>query len=439
MIHEKGMVVKMADYEKKIRNFITENIPGVLKNPVSFIKYPFIDPGSVYDGNVWDWDTYWSVYGLLNLFEKEEDSSIKDKVVEHAKGNIYNFLDHQLEDGYIPMMIEVGKWTEPYLNLKHKEGVMMNMHKPFLCNQICLISDYLKDYSWISPYIEQLDKYFMCYYKNYFFEIPGLFVWCDDIMIGMDNDPATFGRPKFSTANIFLNSFMVSELQAAAKILRKLGLEEERAVWYQQKSEQLIASIQRECYDNRDGFFYSADVDIKTRKFDWFHQGLGVFWNTLPIKIRVWSGFIPMWAGFATKEQAESLVKHMFDKDTFYSDFGITTLAKDEKMFDLSVTNNPSNWLGPIWLVANYIVFRGLLNYGYVKEAQSMYDRTLRLLGEDITKTGSLHEYYNPFDGEPIMNGGFINWNILVLNMADELRGKAPMRNYECFFQSEER
>ena len=56
-----------------------------------------------------------------------------------------------------------------------------------------------------------------------------------------------------------------------------------------------------------------------------------------------------------------------------------------------------------------------------------MYKRTMSLLGEDLEKTGSLHEYYNPFNGEPIMNGGFINWNILALNMADELEGKKPM------------
>lgn len=43
------------------------------------------------------------------------------------------------------------------------------------------------------------------------------------------------------------------------------------------------------------------------------------------------------------------------------------------------------------------------------------------LLGSDLEKTGSLHEYYNPFTGEPVMNGGFINWNILVLNMVKEL------------------
>ncbi|MFQ7526886.1 MAG: MGH1-like glycoside hydrolase domain-containing protein [Mediterraneibacter gnavus] len=77
-----------------------------------------------------------------------------------------------------------------------------------------------------------------------------------------------------------------------------------------------------------------------------------------------------MYAGFATKEQAEAMVHHISDEETFASPYGVTTLAKDEKMFDLSVTNNPSNWLGPIWLVANHIIFKGLLNYGYIEEAE---------------------------------------------------------------------
>ncbi|HNX62844.1 MAG TPA: hypothetical protein PKN45_09400 [Candidatus Limiplasma sp.] len=53
-------------------------------------------------------------------------------------------------------------------------------------------------------------------------------------------------------------------------------------------------------------------------------------------------------AGFATQEQAALLAKRAFDGDTFGSKYDLCTLAKDEKMFDLSVTNNPSNWLGPI-------------------------------------------------------------------------------------------
>ena len=414
----------LEEYRKRIYGYIEENVDTVLKKPVGFIHYPFIDPGSVYDGNVWDWDTFWSVYGLLNLAKKLKGGALEDKIIEHAKGNVRNFMDHQLPDGYIPMMIELGKWPEPYLNMKHKEGILMNMHKPFLCQQICLISDYCKDYGWAAGYIGQLENYFECYDKNYYFENPQLYVWCDDIMIGMDNDPASFGRPKFSTANIFLNSFMTEELKCMARILEAVSQDHDRAVWYKEKAARLEKAIQRECYDKRDKFFYSVDVDIKTRKFDWFHEGLGVFWKTLPIKIRTWSGFLPMWAGFATEEQAAELVKHFEDESTFSSPWGITTLAKDEKMFDLSVTNNPSNWLGPVWLVANYIVFRGLLNYGYREEAARICGQSLKLLGQDLEKTGSMHEYYNPFSGEPIMNGGFINWNILALNMADELEAQ---------------
>ncbi len=413
------MEKQFEEYADLLRNYVKEHVTDLLKEPRSFIHYPFIDPGSVYDGNVWDWDTYWSAYGLLGMMDAFEPA-IQEKILIHARGNVQNFLDHQLDDGYIPMMIEVKDWPEPYLNMRHKEGVLMNMHKPFLCGQICLISDYTGDYGWIFGALDGLRSYFACYDANYYFENCGLYVWCDDIMIGMDNDPASFGRPKFSTANIFLNSFMVHELSSMARILEKLELPEE-AAGYRKKAENLSNAILEECWDKRDQFFYSADVDIKTRKYDWFHEGLGVFWKTLPIKIRVWSGFIPLWAGFATKEQAASLARHWKDESTFHSPFGITTLAKDEKMFDLSATNNPSNWLGPIWLVANYVVFRGLLNYGYRDEAEEICKGSLKLLGEDLKKTGCLHEYYNPFDGSPVMNGGFINWNILALNMKKEL------------------
>ncbi|HJB28689.1 MAG TPA: trehalase / alfa-L-rhamnosidase / mannosyl oligosaccharide glucosidase [Candidatus Blautia faecavium] len=413
---------KYLDYEKTIRKFVKDNVDNVLKEPREFIRYPFIDPGSVYDGNVWDWDTFWSVYGLLGMME-EFDPDTQERILTHAKGNVYNFFDHQLEDGYIPMMIEAFKWPEPYLNMKHKEGILMNMHKPFLCQQICLISNYIKDFSWMEEHYPKLLKYFECYDKNYYFENCGMYVWCDDIMIGMDNDPATFGRPKFSTANIFLNSFMVEEMRCMAEI-SKVFKKDETAAYFMDKRERLIQAVQAECWDKRDKFFYSADVDVKTRRFDWFHEGLGVFWKTLPIKIRVWSGFIPMFVGFATEEEAKCLVEHWKDESTFNSPYGITTLAKDEKMFDLSVTNNPSNWLGPIWLVANYVVFKGFLNYGFREEAEELCRRSLLLLGRDLEESGNLHEYYDPFTGKPIMNGGFINWNILAVNMAGDLNAE---------------
>lgn len=99
----------LQKYEDALRSYVIDHTEQVLKQPRSFIRYPFIDPGSVYDGNIWDWDTFWSVYGFLNLADEYHDPSMKGCLIEHAKGNVYNFLDHQLEDGYIPMMIEVSK------------------------------------------------------------------------------------------------------------------------------------------------------------------------------------------------------------------------------------------------------------------------------------------------------------------------------------------
>lgn len=414
-------------YYKLITQYIARSVDRVFKSPGKHFRYHFIDPGSVYDGNLWDWDSFWTVYALIG-YEKNlnDDGSFLNRLISGAKGNIQNFLSFQLDDGYIPMMVSNSSHDDgvPYLIRKHKEGIILNMHKPFLCQQCCLVGALTGSFSWLRDHIWRLERYFSCYDNFYFNKKCGLYVWADDVMIGMDNDPACFGRPRFSTASMFLNTFMVMELRSMSKLLASLD-KHQRSRYYAEKADALSKAIQRECYDPKDRFFYSVDVDIKTRSYDWFHKGLGVFWNTLPIKIQAWTGFLSMYSMIATKEQAEDLVKlHITNKNTFSSDFGIRSLARDEKMYNLSATNNPSNWLGPIWLVVNYTVFRGLLNYGYQKEALSLCEKTLRLLGEDLKKTGTLHEYYNPETGEPVMNPDFLNWNMLAVNMVMELNGE---------------
>ena len=406
-----------SDFER-VKAYIIAHIPDMLKEPRGVIRFPFIDPGSVYDGNVWDWDTCWTTYGLLSLMP-EIPPALHAKIHTHAMGNVQNFFDHQLEDGYIPMMIENdGNGEDTYLNRKHREGVRFNMHKPFLATQACLVSRMMGSTAWARPYAEAFQRY-LKYYDTYFQENSGLYVWHDDIMIGMDNDPASFGRPHDSTANIFLNAFMVKELDDLASLYLSWDLPD-AAEDCRKKRENLIQAIQRECWDERDGFFYSVDVDVRTRPFDWFHQGMGVFWKSLPIKIQAWSGFIPLYAGIASAQQAERMRRHAVNERSFCAPYGIYTLARDEKMFNLSATNNPSNWLGPIWLISNYVVCRGLMNYHFQKEAQEIAARSLRLLAEDLEQTGCLHEYYDPASGKPVMNGGFINWNILALTMAKE-------------------
>ena len=137
-----------------------------------------------------------------------------------------------------------------------------------------------------------------------------------------------------------------------------------------------------------------------------------------------------MLAGIATNEQAAFLVKHITDPETFWSSSGIRSLSYDEKMYDLTPTNNPSNWLGGIWIIVQYLVFQGLCRYGYRREAEELTRRVCRLLGDDLRATGTLHEYYVPETGEPVMSPGFMNWNLLALNMVDELEGKPPVSRF---------
>jgi putative isomerase len=109
--------------------------------------------------------------------------------------------------------------------------------------------------------------------------------------------------------------------------------------------------------------------------------------------------------------------EHLDNPKTLGAPFGIRSLSKMEKMYGLYASSNPSNWDGPVWGISNYMVFRGLAKYGFQGEAREMADKTIDLFGRDFQNSGTLHEFYDPDTGEPIMNKGFQNWNYLVINM----------------------
>ena len=92
---------------------------------------------------------------------------------------------------------------------------------------------------------------------------------------------------------------------------------------------------------------------------------------------------------------------HYRDPEGFSAPFGIRTLAKYEPMYNLRASGNPSSWLGPVWGISNYLVWRGLLNYGYETEAGELAEKTISLFGRDLERFGALHEYYDPETGEP--------------------------------------
>ena len=49
--------------------------------------------------------------------------------------------------------------------------------------------------------------------------------------------------------------------------------------------------------------------------------------------------------------------------------------------------------------------------------AEELAAKTVSLFSHDIKSCGEMHEYYHPETGEPVINSGFQNWNLLALNM----------------------
>jgi putative isomerase len=314
------------------------------------------------------------------------------------------------------------------------------MHKPVLAQHAAFITrENGGDAEWIREAFYHLQAFVNNYKNHHRHMATGLYYWQSDVAIGVDNDPATFFRPEKSSASIYLNCLMYKELLAMVYLADRLNLSDVGKE-FATDAAALKEAVQDHCWDERDGFYYSVDLNLRPlvnredntlgRSF-MIHAGYPRDYHCLIQRIEVWSCFMPMWAGIATPEQAERMVKeHYKDPRTFHSPSGVRTLSKMEKMYSLRASANPSNWRGPVWGVSNYMVFRGLADYGYQEEAREMALKTLMLFGRDFEKNGALHEYYEPETGEPMCNIGFQNWNFLVLNMLAWLEGTEVVQEF---------
>ena len=132
----------------------------------------------------------------------------------------------------------------------------------------------------------------------------------------------------------------------------------------------------------------------------------------------------------ATKGDVYILCKKTTHEKAFWAPYGVRTLSKYEKMYVVKLSGNPPCWLGPIWGISNYMVFRGLVKYGFLDEAKMLAEKTVKLLETDLINSGELHEYYDPEKGTPIINPGFQNWNLLSLNMLAWLKDENVVEEF---------
>lgn len=424
-------------YAGLLRTSIGRDFRQTLREPGGGLGYPFLAPGSAaYPDVLWDWDSWTSNWALRQIALDAEDPELVEEIRPYERGCILNFLSCPTAwTGWLPISLGRGEFKPP------PDLRRCNLHKPCLAQHAAfLVRQDGGDIEWLRPHFPRLAAFVQFWLNHHTHRPTGLVRWYDDHAIGVDNDPCTYGRPVESSGSIFLNCLMVRELEEVAWLAALLGLEGSASAFVQDAA-RLREAIREHCWDEWTGFYYSVDLNIRRSvdplPQDWgsnwgLHCGYPPDWDCLIQRIGVWSGFLALWAGVATPQQARRMAaEHYSNPATFGAVYGVRTLSRMEKMYNLRPMGNPSSWLGPVWGISNYLTWSGLVRYGLVEEARDLALKTVALFGRDLERFAALHEYYEPDSGEPVMNRGFQNWNHLVLNMLAWLEERPCVREIQ--------
>jgi glycogen debranching enzyme len=177
-----------------------------------------------------------------------------------------------------------------------------------------------------------------------------------------------------------LNCMLVMEAKSLEEMALELGLNDEAKKW-KDDYEKRTNLINKYCWDPETGFYYQVNKDDHSFTFK----------TKDDLKRMEIIGFLPLWAGVANKEQAASLVGHLTDPKKFWRKYGIPSLAADDPYY-----NDKGYWNGPVWVQWNYLIERGLLDYGYRKEAAELVDKVTEVMYDRLSKDHNLWEFYSP-------------------------------------------
>jgi putative isomerase len=377
----------------------------IVKRPRGILRHEYIVPDGPYF-QLFDWDMYFMSAALSY-----------DRVSRPIVGSIEDFL------GFVD---EFANWTgyTPREIAPDAVWALPEMCKPFLAQAAVRASLTAGDVSWLrgsdpppsaDPNYRKLQIYerpdavprltyyqkikdTLAFWENNRRAPDGLFVWYNGVESGTDNNPAVSDEPSQTTEGVDLQSYIYREYLALAFLSRRL--EEDRdATLYEEKAASLKALVQQHLWSEEDGSYWN--IDSRTRAY---------------VKIKTWTNFLPLWAGIASPAQAKRMIAVLLDPAQFWSPHGVRTLSRDEKLYD----PGRGYWRGPVWVLSNYLMMHGLLNYGRKAEAAELADKTQSLLVADFQKTGGMNENYNPETGLPDANGHFVSWNLLAEHMKEE-------------------
>lgn len=191
---------------------------------------------------------------------------------------------------------------------------------------------------------------------------------CRSDECGMDNSP------RFDNAQIMdaidFSSFYANDSRCLSKLFDILG-DKINAEYWQNQYVETLAKINELLWSEEDGLYFDRQFDGKLNK------------------AATVSSFLPLFARVATPEQAKKLHTKITDPTRFWTEFPLPSIAIDDP------TYSGDMWRGGVWINYNFMIAKGLREYGYVETADELLNKTLSSLSDWYKKTGGLSEFYD--------------------------------------------
>jgi len=358
----------------------------VLRRANGALPYDYIVPSGVYE-ELWDWDAF---FVGLHLISANRADGV------YLKNWCLNFLRLTEPDGQTPGGIR--PWAGRDARLYHI--------KPLMGQAAFYASLALDDFGWIEPVWEKMAACVTYRERKMSDSLTGLAKWWDGLESGADNNPTLVPRYHNAMAAGDVNGFMVLDYRAMAVLAERIGRKDEAAA-FRERARLLAEAIERHLWDPADETYYTYDTYAKTR-----------------VRCATYSNFVCLWAHLAPRERGRRMIeRYVLDPSKLWSPYGVRSLAKDDPSYNNENVIKPySNWQGPIWPHANWMVMHALLHYGYPQEAVEVAARVTRLCLDDLETNGMMHEDYHAETGAPLAAPNFISWNLLVAQMIEEAR-----------------
>jgi hypothetical protein len=186
-------------------------------------------------------------------------------------------------------------------------------------------------------------------------------------------DPHTY---TMNLADVGLNALYTLDAECLAKIAAILGKEEDGRK-FSAEYEHMKQLVREKLWNERDGIYENRFWD-------------GHFSDRLSP-----TNFYPLFAGIATPEQAERMIKeHLLNSKEFWGKYVAPTIARDDPAFP-----DQFYWRGDIWGPTNYMLYEGINRYRFDAVALEFAQKNYELFMDDWRSNQHDNEQYYAWGG----------------------------------------